>query len=211
MFTGIVEDIGKIIRIIPGRGVKKLEIEAEKTVLSMSEGDSISVSGVCLTVTGFNAKKFTVDVVEETLVKSTLKDLKQGDFVNLERAMQMSGRFNGHFVLGHVDGTGKIDVIKNMGNNFEVIISCGREIMKYIVEKGSVCIDGISLTIAEVFYEGFKIAVIPFTLENTILKYKNKGSEVNIETDIIGKYVHKFMNGKEKKDLNFDLLRKYGF
>ncbi|MFC1725067.1 riboflavin synthase, partial [candidate division KSB1 bacterium] len=121
------------------------------------------------------------------------------------------GRFNGHFVLGHVDGTGKIDQIQKSGDNFEIVIKCDPETMKYIVQKGSVCIDGISLTIAEVVTEGFKIAVIPFTFENTILKYKNKESSVNIETDIIGRYVYKFMNLKDQKDLNFDLLKKYGF
>ena len=125
--------------------------------------------------------------------------------------MKADGRFNGHFVLGHVDGTAILSSVQRKGDNYDIVLNCDSNIMKFIVEKGSVCVDGISLTIAELFSDGFKISIIPFTYENTVLKYKKPGSKMNIETDIIGKYVYKYSNIKSSSDLSIEMLKKYGF
>lgn len=211
MFTGIIEDTGKIIKIIPEKNIKKFEIESDKITSKLNPGDSISVSGVCLTVTSFNKRSFIVDVVEETLRKTNLGEIKTGDFVNLEPAVKADGRFNGHFVLGHVDGTAFLSSVQRKGDNYDIVINCDPGIMRFIVEKGSVCIEGISLTIAELFSDGFKVSIIPFTYENTILKNKNTGDKLNIETDILGKYIYKFSNIKSNGDLSIEMLKKYGF
>ena len=157
-------------------------------------GDSIAVNGICLTVTDFNDKFFTVDVMNETWSRTSLERLKQGDGVNLERAMAANGRFGGHIVTGHIDGTGRITSVRRDGNAVWYQIQPSPEIIEFIVEKGSVSIDGISLTVAKVSPKDFSVSVIPHTLEQTILKNKRVNDIVNLENDMIGKYVKKFLS-----------------
>ena len=212
MFTGIVEEIGTVKKIARGQKAY-LEIQADKIFSDIHIGDSIAVNGVCLTVTGFSGKVFTADVMNETFSRSSLGSLKTGSHVNLERAMSANGRFGGHIVSGHIDGTGKIINIKKDGNAVWYKISADENIIKYTVEKGSIAIDGISLTVARVEKDNFSVSIIPHTSEETILSEKKAGDTVNLENDIIGKYVERFLNfdKTEKSDITRDFLAKYGF
>lgn len=187
MFTGIIEETGKILRTEPG----KLHIQAKKVLDGTKVGDSIAVNGVCLTVTALSSTDFTADVMPETLKRSSLGLLKSGSGVNLERAMAADGRFGGHIVSGHIDGTGTVEDIKKDGNAIRYQIKTQPDITRGIVEKGSIAIDGISLTVTMVQKERFEVSVIPHTLKETILGEKRKGSVVNLENDIIGKYVER--------------------
>lgn len=191
MFTGIIEEIGIVESVYHGKASAVLTIGAQKVLEHTKIGDSISVNGICLTVTDLYPKSFSADVMHETLNRSSLAGLKSGSPVNLERAMPADGRFGGHIVSGHVDGIGKIAKIYRDDTAIWYTISASPVILKYIVEKGSVAIDGISLTVAKVFADCFSVSVIPHTLEKTILKEKRNGDVVNIETDILGKYVEK--------------------
>ena len=190
MFTGIIEETGTIL----SAGNGKICIAAQKVLDGTKIGDSIAVNGVCLTVTNIESLNFTADVMNETLSRSNLGSLKKGSQVNLERAMAANGRFGGHFVSGHIDGTGKILKVRNDGNAVWVYISAPRTILNLIIEKGSVAIDGISLTIAKVDEKEFAVSVIPHTGEETTLLSKKAGDIVNLENDVIGKYVQKLMN-----------------
>lgn len=212
MFTGIVEEIGTVKKIARGQKAY-LEIQADRIFSDIHIGDSIAVNGVCLTVTGFSGKVFTADVMNETFSRSSLGSLKAGSHVNLERAMSANGRFGGHIVSGHIDGTGKITNIKKDGNAVWYKISADENIIKYTVEKGSIAIDGISLTVARVEKDNFSVSIIPHTSEETILSEKKVGDTVNLENDIIGKYVERFLNfdKTEKSDITRDFLAKYGF
>ena len=212
MFTGIVEEIGTVKKIARGQKAY-LEIQADRIFSDIHIGDSIAVNGVCLTVTGFSGKVFTADVMNETFSRSSLGSLKAGSHVNLERAMSANGRFGGHIVSGHIDGTGKIINIKKDGNAVWYKISADENIIKYTVEKGSIAIDGISLTVARVERDNFSVSIIPHTSEETILSEKKPGDTVNLENDIIGKYVERFLNfdKTEKSDITRDFLAKYGF
>ena len=212
MFTGIVEEIGTVKKIARGQKAY-LEIQADRIFSDIHIGDSIAVNGVCLTVTGFSGKVFTADVMNETFSRSSLGSLKAGSHVNLERAMSANGRFGGHIVSGHIDGTGKIINIKKDGNAVWYKISASENIIKYTVEKGSIAIDGISLTVARVEKDNFSVSIIPHTSEETILSEKKVGDTVNLENDIIGKYVERFLNfdKTEKSDITRDFLAKYGF
>ena len=191
MFTGIIEEIGIVESVYHGKASAVLTIGAQKVLEHTKIGDSISVNGICLTVTDLYPKSFSADVMHETLNRSSLAGLKSGSPVNLERAMPADGRFGGHIVSGHVDGIGKIAKIYRDDTAILYTISASPVILKYIVEKGSVAIDGISLTVAKVFADCFSVSVIPHTLEKTILKEKRNGDVVNIETDMLGKYVEK--------------------
>lgn len=212
MFTGIVEEIGTVKKIARGQKAY-LEIQADRIFSDIHIGDSIAVNGVCLTVTGFSGKVFTADVMNETFSRSSLGSLKAGSHVNLERAMSANGRFGGHIVSGHIDGTGKIINIKKDGNAVWYKISADENIIKYTVEKGSIAIDGISLTVARIEKDNFSVSIIPHTSEETILSEKKVGDTVNLENDIIGKYVERFLNfdKTEKSDITRDFLAKYGF
>ncbi len=192
MFTGIIEEKGTFKSLSNGR----VEISCRKVLEETKIGDSISVNGVCLTVTSFSASGFFADVMNETLSRSNLGQLSKGDEVNLERAMAANGRFGGHFVSGHIDGTGKIEKMHDDGNAVWVYISAPGEILNLIVEKGSVAIDGISLTVAKVSDKDFAVSVIPHTGSETNLLSKKAGDIVNLENDIIGKYVEKLMRVK---------------
>lgn len=190
MFTGLVQDIGTVRQIDAGADGARLTID---TALApeVSEGDSISVAGVCLTATSVSAKSFAADAINETLSRTSIGALRKGDGVNLELAMKADGRFGGHIVQGHVDGVGTISAIRPDGLSQVVAISAAPEIMRYIVEKGSITVDGISLTVAQVERDGFDIALIPETLERTTLGSATAGATVNLETDIFAKYAEK--------------------
>ena len=195
MFTGIVEEIGTLKAIQKGRNSAILRIQAAKIMADMHIGDSIAVNGICLTVTEFNANEFAADVMHETLNRTNLGQLRQGSSVNLERAMAANGRFGGHIVSGHVDGVGTVSNIQRDDNAIWYTISAGPEILRYIVEKGSITIDGTSLTVARVSDKDFAISAIPHTVAITILGQKKVGDKVNLENDIIGKYVEKLLQG----------------
>ena len=215
MFTGIVEEIGKIKRFNISGNSGCIEIEAKKVLEGTKIGDSIAVNGICLTVVSMSDSSFCADVMAETVRRSSLSELSDGDSVNLERAMAADGRFGGHIVSGHIDGTGVIVSKVQEENAVWVTIEAPEEILNYIVEKGSICIDGISLTVASVSDRDFKVSVIPHTGEETTLLKKKTGLKVNLENDIIGKYVGKLMNisGGEKRTSNItmDFLIENGF
>ena len=191
MFTGIVEEIGEIVSVERGSRSAVLRIRCQRVLQGTRTGDSIAVNGVCLTVTSIGDSEYTADVMAETLARSSLGTLRSGSRVNLERAMPADGRFGGHIVAGHIDGTGTIREIRQDETAVWYTISAGPELLRYIVEKGSITVDGISLTVAEVGAEDFQVATIPHTRSSTVLVDRKRGDIVNLETDIIGKYVEK--------------------
>ena len=193
MFTGIIEKVGKIKKINKLSKGAEITIEAGNLLDDVKIGDSIAVNGVCLTVTSMSGTLFTADVMAETLRRSSLGELSSGDGVNLERAMSLQGRFGGHIVSGHIDGTGVIENFEKEDNAVWVSIKADSSILRLIVEKGSIAIDGISLTVAYVDKERFKVSVIPHTGEETTLLKKKRGAVVNLENDIIGKYVERLL------------------
>lgn len=195
MFTGIIEAVGKVAGLERGSESVRLSVTSGKIAEDVALGDSVSINGVCLTVTQINAPRITFDAVYETLRKSTLGDLSVGDAVNLERAVPVGGRLGGHVVQGHVDGTGRVASIRPIGNSWFVYIDAVPELMRYIVTKGSVAVNGISLTVAESEDRTFALSIIPHTWENTTLEHLRAGDAVNIETDILGKYVEKMLGG----------------
>ena len=193
MFTGIVEEVGAIKNIKRGQHSAVLTIQA-KTVLEETRiGDSIAVNGICLTVTRLFPDGFSADVMHETLNRSSLAGLTAGSVVNLERAMPANGRFGGHIVAGHVDGVGHISNIRRDDTAVWYTVHAGPEILRYVVEKGSITIDGISLTVASVSDASFTVSVIPHTREQTTLASKGVGDKVNMENDVIGKYVERLL------------------
>ncbi len=193
MFTGIIEEVGELATMRKGASSAELTIKASKVLEDAQVGDSIAVNGVCLTVTSCTADRFTADVMHETLNRSSLGSLRTGGKVNLERAMPADGRFGGHFVSGHIDGTGVVRAISHDDNATWYRIRTAREILHYIVEKGSIAIDGISLTVAAVASDDFSVSIIPHTLDQTTLAQRRVGDTVNLECDIIGKYVERFV------------------
>lgn len=193
MFTGIIEEIGTVKKISLAGESGSLEISAEKVLDGTKVGDSIAVNGACLTVTAMSGSSFTADIMAETARRSSLGSLSVGSGVNLERAMAADGRFGGHIVSGHIDGTGKITRMTREANAVWVHVSAGAEILRLIVEKGSVAIDGISLTVAKVSGSEFAVSVIPHTGAATTLLSKKPGDTVNLENDLIGKYVERLL------------------
>ena len=216
MFTGIVEEMGKIRQILLAGSSGKIQIEARKVLEGTKVGDSIAVNGVCLTVTSLSHDGFTADMMAETYRRSALGQQKVGDLVNLERAMAAGERFGGHIMSGHIDGTGVIEKLRREENAVWVTIRTKPAVLRLIVEKGSVGIDGISLTVASVSETGFQVSVIPHTGEETTLLKKKTGDLVNLENDIVGKYVEKLLGlGNTKKEegasgLTMDFLKEYG-
>ncbi|MBR2283400.1 MAG: riboflavin synthase [Ruminococcus sp.] len=200
MFTGIIEEIGSVVSVSRGGKSSVIRIKAGVVLGGTRIGDSIAVNGVCLTVTDMGADWFQADVMNETLSRSGLGALRQGSPVDLERAMAAGGRFGGHIVSGHIDGVGTITDVKNDGIAVWYTIAAKPGIMRYIVEKGSVAIDGISLTVAKVTDGDFSVSVIPHTAANTVLSSKKPGDSVNLENDIIGKYVEKLMTTDEPEN-----------
>lgn len=192
MFTGIIEEIGKLKSVRRGHRSAALEIGAVKVLTGTHIGDSISVNGVCLTVTTLGPTSFTADVMPETLDRSNLGSLHSGNPLNLERALRLGDRFGGHIVSGHIDGEGTIVNFKEDENAIWITIEAEPSILRYIVEKGSVAIDGISLTVASVDGGTFKVSVIPHTRHETTLCSKLPGNKVNLECDIVAKYIERF-------------------
>ena len=215
MFTGIVEETGRIIGIVSGSNSGTIHIQADKVLENTKIGDSIAVNGVCLTVTKLSNSSFNADVMPETLRRSNLGLLKNGDAVNLERAMAADGRFGGHIVSGHIDSTGTVTNIKREENAVWIEISADKTVLALIVEKGSITIDGISLTVAALSDSSFSVSVIPHTAQQTTLLSKNVGSKVNLENDIIGKYVQRLLNinqpQKQESRIDEEFLAKHGF
>lgn len=214
MFTGIIEEVGTVSRVQHSGNASFIEIQAKKVLEDVHLGDSIAVNGVCLTVTHFGGEVFRADVMNETLNRSSLGSLTSGSPVNLERAMAANGRFGGHIVSGHIDGTGIITDIKNDGIAVWYTVSAAPELLRYIVEKGSIAIDGISLTVAKVTDTSFSVSIIPHTAAQTILSTKKTGDTVNLENDIIAKYAEKLMKPAETPKtggITMDFLAKNGF
>ena len=216
MFTGIIEETGKVNHVSLNGNSGSIRIEAELVLSGTRLGDSIAVNGVCLTVTSVEAKSFTADVMAETLRRSNLGQLKSGSLVNLERAMSADGRFGGHIVSGHIDGTGIITALEQEGNATWVYIHTSPDILNLIVEKGSIAIDGISLTVAKVGQEDFAVSIIPHTSSHTTLLKKKSGDVVNLENDIVGKYVQRLMGQSQpapqyKSRITEEFLRENGF
>jgi len=231
LFTGIVEELGQVKALSLRGNSGTLTVKAKKVLEGTKIGDSIAVNGVCLTVTNMKSSEFSADVMAETVRRSSLGSLQSGSYVNLERAMAADGRFGGHIVSGHIDGTGRIESMRREENAVWVTIACGEKILDLIVEKGSICIDGISLTVAAVTDRNFSVSVIPHTGEETILLKKKAGDPVNLENDIVGKYIQKFVDigrntgadrgkaddgdaagsAKGSSGLSMEFLQKYGF
>lgn len=193
MFTGIIEEVGVIRALSMSGHSGEISIRADKVLEQTKIGDSIAVNGICLTVTSLSADGFTADIMPETVSRSSMKAAAAGDRVNLERAMAADGRFGGHIVSGHIDGTGTIREMDRDENAVWVRIQAGPEILRYIVEKGSITIDGISLTVARVTGQDFSVSIIPHTGEETTLLSRREGDTVNLETDIIAKYTEKLL------------------
>ena len=215
MFTGIVEELGSVRSVRRGQHSSVLSIAAKDILSDLKIGDSVAVNGVCLTATTVNSGGFTADVMHETLNRSSLGSLTVGSHVNLERAMAANGRFGGHIVSGHIDGTGTITALRKDDNAVWYTISASQELLRYIVEKGSIAIDGISLTVAEVGESWFSISAIPHTVAVTTLGEKRPGDTVNLENDVIGKYVEKLLRPQPqetaKSSLTLEFLAQHGF
>ncbi|MDP1623631.1 MAG: riboflavin synthase [Bacteroidales bacterium] len=206
MFTGIIEETGIIKAIKHGARSSQLTIQGKVVLEDLKEGDSISTNGVCLTVTSFAAGYFTADVMPETIRQTSLNGVRPGDSVNLERALRLMDRIGGHLMSGHVDGTGKIIRRREEDNSVWLTISAGQNILRYIVNKGSVALDGISLTVTTCDTNSFSVSVIPHTQVVTTLQQKKTGDLINIECDIMAKYIEKLYNrepGDQKIDLDF--------
>ena len=215
MFTGIVEEMGKIRHVALAGSSGQIAVQARKVLEGTKIGDSIAGNGVCLTVTSLQPDGFTADIMAETCRRSNLGQGRQGEFVNLERAMAADGRFGGHIVSGHIDGTGVIRASKREENAVWITIGTKEDILRLIVEKGSVAIDGISLTVAKVEAGQFQVSVIPHTGEETTLLHKAVGAQVNLENDVVGKYVEKLLGiahpeKTEESGLTMEFLREYG-
>ena len=208
MFTGIIEETGTVKTITNN----SITIEASTVLEGTKIGDSISVNGVCLTVTELSSNSFKADVSYETINVTSLKYLNNGSVVNLERAMPADGRFGGHIVSGHIDGKGRCKSVTKENSFYKMLIEIPSELTKYVVKKGSITVDGISLTVAEIKDNNAEIAVIPHTFENTNLKKLKSGDFVNIETDILAKYIEKFLStGDNKTGISIDFLMENGF
>jgi riboflavin synthase len=216
MFTGIIEETGTVRHVSLSGNSGRIQIGAELVLSGTRPGDSIAVNGVCLTVTTMDTKSFTADVMAETLRRSNLGQLKAGDLVNLERAMPADGRFGGHIVSGHIDGTGTVAALEQEGNATWVYVRTSPDILALIVEKGSIAIDGISLTVAKVGDRDFAVSIIPHTSSHTTLLKKRSGDVVNLENDIVGKYVERLLGRKEQEEprrsrITEEFLRENGF
>lgn len=215
MFTGLVEQVGKIKAFKRGTGNATLTVSCGKWDAPVVNGDSVAVQGACLTVSSVTGTELRFDVLDETLNLTTIRHLKAGALVNLERALRADARLGGHFVSGHVDGVGTIAGIRQTGNDRVIEVQCSASITYGIVLKGSIALDGISLTVTGVGPDSFHVKIIPYTWDHTSLRQLRQGSKVNVETDIIGKYVAKYLKagGGEGKHAHLDLaaLVKAGF
>jgi riboflavin synthase len=215
MFTGIITEVGKVYEIKKIHNGAHLTILSKTVIKDASLGDSISVNGVCLTATEIDKAKelISFDVSYETLQKTTLGELKKGEYVNLEPALTFNTRLGGHLVSGHVEGIGVIKRIDNIGDYKKIEIEASKDILKYCIKKGSIAIDGISLTIVEIFPSSFTVVIIPHTVKMTTIGTKKIGDKLNLESDIIAKYVEKLLNKNtpSKEDKLINKLKDYGF
>jgi riboflavin synthase len=220
MFTGIIEGLGTIKAVKPSGQGKRLIIQSDFVLEGSKVGDSICVNGACLTAVVLQAKLFEVDVSPETVSKSTFANVTVGERVNLERAMHLSDRIDGHLVSGHLDGIGRIAKKELISNAIVVAIDCSSALTRYMIKKGSVAVDGISLTINSCDQTGFSVSIVPYTAKLTTIGFKETGAPVNIETDMIGKYVERFLKGEvdrpgddahQETGLSMDFLTKTGF
>ena len=211
MFTGLIEEVGTLRAVRRGAHSAVLSIGAETVLSGLKTGDSVAVNGVCLTVTAQDSGGFTADVMHETLNRSSLGALAPGSPVNLERAMAADSRFGGHIVSGHIDGTGSVLSQRREDNAVWVTIKTPAPLLRYIVEKGSIAIDGVSLTVAAVTGTDFSVSIIPHTGAQTILLGKKPGEPVNLECDVIGKYVEKMLTPHKSSGITMDFLAQHGF
>jgi riboflavin synthase len=213
MFTGIIEDKGKVIRVEYRGQAKRLTLEMPRDLTEIQLGDSININGVCLTVVEQKGQAIRVDLSPETLQRITLAEMNEGEEVNLERALKLSDRLGGHIVTGHIDGIGVITDKRKEKDFLSLRIRIPQSVSRYVVQKGSIAIDGISLTVNECQGEEIQITLIPYTIKKTTLVDKKVGDRVNIEADILGKYVEKMVNQRSKKSEGVDLsfLKEHGF
>lgn len=209
MFTGIIEEIGTVANIERGAKSSRITISADKIFDDLKIGDSVSVNGMCATAAGISGNTFTADIMAESMRRTALGELKKGARVNLERAMQLNGRFGGHIVSGHIDGTGIVRSQRREDNAVWLTVGAPENIMRYIIEKGSIAIDGVSLTVALVYADAFSVSLIPHTAGETTLLSKHTGEKVNLECDIVGKYIEKFTAGHN--GITLDFLKENGF
>lgn len=206
MFTGITTEIGSVIAAAAGR----LRVEAPETVRGLTIGASVAVNGVCLTVTEFDSKAFTVDIMPETMGRTNLGHLRAGDPVNLERALAMGGELGGHLVQGHIDDVGRVVSVTEVEGAVLLGFEAPPEVMRYIVTKGFIAVDGVSLTVVDRDTKSFRVSVVGHTRRSTTLGGRRRGAVVNLEVDIIAKYVER-LTGQGPKGLTFDTLREHGF
>lgn len=211
MFTGMIEEVGRVRSIRTAADACVLTIGADVVLRDVHIGDSIAVNGTCLTVCSFDKSSFSADVMPETMRRTNLGMLQSGSPVNLERAMAADGRFGGHIVSGHIDGTGRLLSYRRESNAVWVTIAADAGILRYIVEKGSIAIDGISLTVARVTDTDFSVSIIPHTGEETTLLHKKAGDLLNLECDIIAKYVEKLCGAQRSGGITEDFLARHGF
>lgn len=211
MFTGIIEEVGQVKALTKGPKSLRLTIQAKKVLQDTHLGDSIATSGVCLTVTELTKESFSVDVMYETLNRSTLKSLALGHPVNLERALTLNTRLGGHMMSGHVDGVGTIKRIETEDIATKMTVEVPPSLTRYMIDKGSIGVDGISLTLVHVSQDGFVISLIPLTSAKTTLWQKRVGDHVNIEVDLIGKYVEKLLGEKKTTQITVEVLKNYGY
>ena len=215
MFTGLIEEIGTVQQIVRGKESCRLTVQCRAALDDCKIGDSIAVNGICVTVTAIGSEAFTADIMPETMRRTTLDRLRVGNAVNLERALKLSDRIGGHLVSGHVDGIGAIIGRDDEENAIRLTIEADADVARYIVVKGSVALDGVSLTVASAAGNRFAIALIPHSADATILGRKRVGDAVNIECDVIGKYVEKLLGGMpdapRQRDISLDFLQQHGF
>jgi riboflavin synthase len=211
MFTGIIEDIGTVKALDKGRDSIQLKLESGLPPDELKPGDSLAVNGVCLTLTEIAAGLVSVDLSHETLAATTLKDLKPGHRVHLERALAFGGRLGGHLVTGHVDGVGEVVSRTPKGPNLDLVLLAPPEVVLYLIPKGSVAVDGVSLTVNQPAGQRFQVTLVPHTLEQTTLSERRPGDRVNLEADLLGKYVKHFVSGGSGKGIDEEFLAQHGF
>jgi riboflavin synthase len=213
MFTGLIEDVGKVLKIAKTGTSGRLDVTTAIPVEEIAVGDSVAVNGICLTVVDKGSSRVGFDVSPETIDRTAFKQLRQGHYVNLERALRLGDRLGGHIVSGHVDCVATIVSRREISGNFVYDFRFPAKFARYVIEKGSVAIDGISLTVNAVSGDGFSVNIIPHTANETNLRYRKPGDEVNIETDILGKYVERLLSGKSEGQggVTVELLAKNGF
>ncbi len=214
MFTGIVEEIGTIQSVQLGKQSAVLKINAAQVIEDLKKGDSVNTNGVCLTVISVDRDSFSADVMAETMRLTNLQFLKPGSQVNLERALKLSERLGGHLISGHIDGTGTITGITEEDNALWIAVKADPAILRYIIKKGSIAIDGISLTVAKLTRNDFSVSLIPYTIKDTTIAQRKKGEMVNLECDMVGKYIERFVNAgteSKQKTIDLDYLKEHGF